>query len=109
MFNFSFCCICCSWLYCLCVSCSNVIYCCVFVLCLCVICVTCLLYCCTTATGLKPNCILTNIYIYTKAEIESEKMPWIYAGISVIVFSFLFQRKRQLFGTKMKTLQIQEP
>jgi hypothetical protein len=24
MFNFSFCCICCSWLYCLCVSCSSV-------------------------------------------------------------------------------------
>jgi hypothetical protein len=32
------------------------------VLCLCVMCVTCLLYCCTTATGLKPSCSLTNIY-----------------------------------------------
>jgi hypothetical protein len=44
--------------------CSSVIYCCVFLLCLCVMCVTCLLYCYTTATGLKPNCSLTNIYIY---------------------------------------------
>jgi hypothetical protein len=34
----------------------------VFVFYLCVMCVTCLLYCCTTATGLKPNCSLTNIY-----------------------------------------------
>jgi hypothetical protein len=64
MFNFSFCCICCSWLYCLCVSCSSVIYCYVFVLCLCVICVTSLLYCCTTATGLKPNCSLTHTHTY---------------------------------------------
>jgi hypothetical protein len=31
---------------------------------LCVMCVNCLLYCCTTATRLKPNCSLTNIYIY---------------------------------------------
>jgi hypothetical protein len=30
---------------------------------LCLICVNCLLYCCTTATGLKPNCSLTNICI----------------------------------------------
>jgi hypothetical protein len=40
----------------------------VFLYCVCAlfvfICVTCLLYCCTTATGLKPNCSLTNIYIY---------------------------------------------
>jgi hypothetical protein len=36
----------------------------VFVLCLCVMCITCLLYCCNTATGLKPNCSLTNTYIY---------------------------------------------
>jgi hypothetical protein len=42
-------------MYCLCVSCSSVIYCCVFcivfVLYLCVMCVTCLLYCCPTDTG----------------------------------------------------------
>jgi hypothetical protein len=52
-------------MYCVCVSCSIVIYCCfyiVFVLCLCVMRVASLLYCCTTATGLKPNCSLTNIY-----------------------------------------------
>jgi hypothetical protein len=71
MCNFSFCC---SWLYCLCVRCSSVIYCCVFVLflcfcivfvlCLCVMCFTCLLYCCTTATGLKPNCSLTHTHTY---------------------------------------------
>jgi hypothetical protein len=61
----SSCCICCSCMYCVCVRCSSVIYCCVFVLfvlCLCVMCVTCLSYCCTTSTGLKPNCSLTNIY-----------------------------------------------
>jgi hypothetical protein len=55
-------------LYCLCVSCSSVLYCCVlcivFVLLMYVICVTCLFCCCTTATGLKPNCSLTYIYIY---------------------------------------------
>jgi hypothetical protein len=28
----------CSWMYCLCVSCSIVIYCCVSVLCLCSVC-----------------------------------------------------------------------
>jgi hypothetical protein len=36
----------------------------VFVVCLCVMSVICLLYCCTTAIGLKPNCSLTYIYIY---------------------------------------------
>jgi hypothetical protein len=30
---------------------------------MCVICVTCLFYCCTTATGIKPNCSSTYIYI----------------------------------------------
>jgi hypothetical protein len=35
--------ICCSWMYCLCVSCSSVIYCCVFVLCLCFVCNLCYL------------------------------------------------------------------
>jgi hypothetical protein len=34
------------------------------VLCLCVMCVTCLLYCCTTTTGLKLNCSLTHPYTY---------------------------------------------
>jgi hypothetical protein len=54
-------------MYCVCVSCISAIYCCfgiVFVLCLCVMCVTSLLYCCTTANGLTPNCSLTNICIY---------------------------------------------
>jgi hypothetical protein len=36
---FFFFCICCSWMYCLCVSCSSVIYSCVFALCLCFVCV----------------------------------------------------------------------
>jgi hypothetical protein len=44
---FSFCCICCSWLYCLCVSCSSVIYCCVCALNMCYWSV--LLYCCHRA------------------------------------------------------------
>jgi hypothetical protein len=35
MFNFSFCYICCRWLYCLFVSCSSVIYCCFCVVLLC--------------------------------------------------------------------------
>jgi hypothetical protein len=35
-------------------------------------CVTCLLYCCTTVTGLKPNCSLTNIYIYLFAVCNSK-------------------------------------
>jgi hypothetical protein len=51
---------------CLYVSCNSVIYCCVFVLCLCVMWVTCLLYCSTTATGLNPNCSLTNAPYYVK-------------------------------------------
>jgi hypothetical protein len=78
----SFCCICYSSLYCLCVSCSSVIYCfcivllclcIVSVLCLCVMFVTCLLYCCTTATGLKPNCILTHTHIYIVMRLEEEE------------------------------------
>jgi hypothetical protein len=74
MFNFSFCCVCCSLLYCLCVTCSSVIYCFVFVLCLCVICVTCLLYFCTTAAGLKTNCRLTNIHMCV-SRISKDKLP----------------------------------
>jgi ABC-type Fe3+ transport system permease subunit len=46
------------WMYCL-------WFCIVFMLCVCVMCVACLLYCCTTATGLKPNCSLANIYLKT--------------------------------------------